>query len=162
LFSLLGRFSPPVPADYLPVAGSVLLNRELGGTAAARREGHRSVSRTTGVHELAGLLLSSQLLNISRYLTGSGLLYWTRFLDRSGLLYISLRLGLGDSLPGHLERERADYQHQKRQSDKERSRNQTPISHSNVPLTPTSARILPEPGTTKPLLQRLPVLPNRS
>jgi hypothetical protein len=122
-----------VPTDYLPVAGSVLLNRELGGTAASWHEGHRSVSRTTGVHELAGLLLLSRLLNISRYLIGSGLLYWPGFLDRSGLLYISLRFCLGDSLPDHPERERADYQYQKRKSDKERSRNRTPMPYSNVP-----------------------------
>lgn len=131
-----GAFWTLGSTEDLPVAGSVPLDREFGGAAATRHDGDGSVSRTAGVHELAALLLLARLL------------------DRVGLLYgagpldVSLCLGLGDVLPGHAERERAGYQYQKPQSEKDRFRNRTSVPYRTAPLTLTDARILHEPATT--------------
>ncbi len=74
------------------------------GATTTRNDRDRTVGRFTGVHELAGLLLRSWLLDLSQHL------------DRLGLLYLSLRFGLGEPLPGYPQRERTGHQRQKYQS----------------------------------------------
>jgi hypothetical protein len=127
----------------LRITDPVYLHRELNGATTIRHEWERTAGRPTGVHELAGLLLWAWLLDLSRYLDLS------RHLDRAGLLYLSLRFGLGETLPGYPQRERTGHQCQKYQSGKDHLRNRTSMPPNTAPLCTNRRRIIQERATAK-------------
>ena len=88
-----GASKTPRSTEGLPVAGSVLLGRELGRTAAARHEGDGSVGRTASVHEL------SALRGLTRRLSRRPAWWLIRWL--AWWLCASLRFGFGGIIPGH-------------------------------------------------------------